>query len=113
MTDHEKMQRIDQLFSHVWMVRTLLKHSEDAEEDDELREVVRDLYDSMLAVGEAWQNQDAAAYLKQVKKKLGKLKSATQLYGEIQPEISLHTNFKMARQSLEVAVAEVERVMSM
>ena len=36
MNDVEKVARMDQLVSHLWMVRTFLKHSEEAEEDDEL-----------------------------------------------------------------------------
>ena len=45
------MREIDVELSHVWMVRTFLKHSEEAEEDDELRDVHRGLYDYMLALG--------------------------------------------------------------
>ena len=78
-TDLARMQRIEELCSHVWMVRTFLKHSEEAEEDDELREVHRDLYDFMLALGPALENQDTATFLKQAKKKLSKLKRATEL----------------------------------
>ena len=47
----DKVKKIDELLSHVWMVRTFLKHSEEAEEDDELLEVHRTLYDYMLALG--------------------------------------------------------------
>ena len=36
LSDQQRMQRLDELLSHVWMVRTFLKHSEEAEEDDEL-----------------------------------------------------------------------------
>ena len=45
------MNEIDAELSHVWMVRTFLKHSEEAEEDDEIRDVHRGLYDYMLALG--------------------------------------------------------------
>ena len=51
MTPKEKMQRIDDLLSHVWVVRTLIKHSEEAEEDEELLELQRMLYDYMLEDG--------------------------------------------------------------
>ena len=46
--DRQRVEEIDKLLSHVWMVRTFLKHSEEAEEDDELREVHRTLYDLSL-----------------------------------------------------------------
>ena len=48
MTDEEKVPAIDDLLSHVWMVRAFLKHCEEAEEDEELREVPRALYDLSL-----------------------------------------------------------------
>ncbi|MCA9174196.1 MAG: amidohydrolase [Planctomycetales bacterium] len=101
------MQRLDELLSHVWMVRTFLKHSEEAEEDDELCEVHRTLYDYMLSLGPSLTAGDAAGYLKQATKKLGKLRKAVELFDEIQPEISSHTNFVMARTSLAVAMAEI------
>lgn len=111
MTPAEAMQRIDTLLSHVWMVRTFLKHSEEAEEDDELREVHRTLYDYMLALGEPWKSQDGAAYLRQARKKYRKLKQACELFLEIQPEISSHTNFQMAATSLRTAVAEIGEIL--
>jgi len=54
MTSDEAMHRIDGLLAHVWMVRTFIKHSEEAEEDDELQEIYRKLYDYMLALGGPW-----------------------------------------------------------
>ena len=103
--------QLDLLLSHVWMVRTFLKHSEEAEEDDELQEVHRTLYDYMLALGAPLAAGDHAKYLKQAKKKLKKLKNATELFLEIQPEISSHTNFQMAARSLEVAVKQVAEIL--
>lgn len=109
--DLEKMQAIDVLLSHVWMVRTFLKHSEEAEDDEELCDVHRALYDYMLALGGPLKANDAAAYLKQARKKLAKLKQAVTLFEEIQPEISGHTNFEMARVSLIHAVAQVAKLL--
>lgn len=112
MTSDDSMRRIDRLLSHVWMVRAFLKHSEEAQEDDELAEVHRDLYDYMLALGAPLQAQDAASYLKLAKKKLGKLLGATERFREIQPEVSQHTNFQMAVLSLTSAVEEVRAILS-
>jgi cob(I)alamin adenosyltransferase len=112
MTDEEKMKRVDELCSHVWMVRTFLKHSEEAEEDEELCEVHRDLYDFMLALGPALDANDVPTFLKLAKKKLKRLKRALVLFQEIQPEISEHMNFKMAAASLKLAVDEVVNVLS-
>lgn len=109
MSPDEIMRRIDVQLSHVWVVRTFLKHSEEAEEDDELLEIVRELYDYCLAVGPAWNAQDAAEYLKIAGKKLGKVRAATEHFAEILPQVSAHTNFKMALASLRGALDEVER----
>jgi len=112
MTSYETMHRVDALLSHVWMVRTFIKHSEELEEDEELGDVQRSLYDYMLALGTAWKAQDAEAYLKQAKKKLGKLRGACQQFAELQPEVSTHTNFQMAVASLQQAVKEIEAALA-
>ena len=88
MTPHDRMTQIDELLSHVWMVRTFLKHSEEAEEIEELREVHRELYDYMLAVGEPWTNRDAEGYLKLAHKKYARLKRITEHFVAAQPDIS-------------------------
>jgi len=110
MSPLESMRRVDALLSHVWMVRTFLKHSEEAEESDDLLEVIRDLYDACLAVGPAWDAQDPEAYRKVLQKKLPKLRAATEHFAEIQPEVSAHTNFKMALMSLRTAVKDLTNV---
>ena len=71
----------------------------------------RDLYDFMLALGGPLNDNDADAYLKQAKKKYRKLREATELFTEIQPEISSHTNFQMAAHSLRLAVTEVSQLL--
>ncbi len=105
------MQAIDDQVAHVWMVRTFLKHSDEASEDEELASVHRDLYDFMLALGPALDAQDGDAYVKIAKKKLSKLRRATALFVEIQPEVSGHTNFKMAARSLQLAAARIEQLL--
>ena len=110
--DSALMRAIDAQVAHVWMVRTFLKHSDEAAEDEELASVHRDLYDFMLALGPSLDAGDAKAYLKLAAKKLSKLTRATELYTEIQPEVSGHMNFCMAARSLELAVAEIRRLVS-
>ena len=107
MTPAEKMKRIDGLLSHVWMVRTFLKHSDEAAEDEELAEVHRELYDYMLALGAPWQAGDADEYLRIATKKFARLQRTTALFVEIQPEVATHMNFQMAARSLQLAVAEI------
>ena len=108
---HRKVVAIDQQVAHLWMVRTFLKHADEAEEDEELRSVVRDIYDFILAVGPMDAVDDEAVYLKMAKKKLSKLRKATELYEEIQPEVSGHTNFMMAAMSLRLALDAITRIL--
>ena len=110
--DAVRAAAIDDQLAHVWMVRRFLKHCEEAEDDEELQEITRDLYDFMLAVGPARTEQDFATYIKMAKKKLKRLVRATDLFVEIQPEISGHTNFQMAAKSLRLAVEAIKKILS-
>ena len=110
-----RVRAIDTEIAHVWMVRTFLKHADEAEDDEDLRDIVRDLYDFILAVGpisdvDPDDAQQPAKYLKMAKKKLKKLRLACELYEEIQPEVSGHTNFAMAARSLRTAVNRITQV---
>lgn len=111
MTPDQAMQRIDALLTHVWMVRTFVKHSEEAEEDVELQEIHRELYDAMHAMGPAWQAGDSAAYLKQARKKIGKLRRTSERFAQLQPEVSTHMNFQMAVRSLQASLREIDAVL--
>ena len=112
MTPDDAMRRIDALLSHVWVVRTFVKHSEEAEDDDELMEIVRTLYDYSLALGPAWNAQDSAEYLKLARKKLAHLREAVTHFAEVQPQVSDHTNFKMAVRSLTTAVDDIGQILA-
>jgi hypothetical protein len=107
----QKMLDLDQQLSHVWMVRTFLKHSDEAAEDEELAEVHRELYDFMLALGPSIDSGDFENYLKLANKKFSKLRGALRLFAEIQPEISGHMNFKMALKSLKLAVDRIAKIL--
>lgn len=107
----QKMLDLDQQLSHVWMVRTFLKHSDEAAEDEELAEVHRELYDFMLALGPSIDSGDYENYLKLANKKFSKLRGALKLFAEIQPEISGHMNFKMALKSLTLAVERIAKIL--
>ena len=111
MTPETAMTRIDSQLSHVWMVRTFLKHSEEAEEEEELCEIHRELYDVMLALGQPLSKNDTEAYLRQIRKKIGKLKKTRDRFLELQKEVSGHMNFQMAALSLNRAVAEIEQIL--
>ncbi|OYP35153.1 amidohydrolase [Rhodopirellula sp. MGV] len=104
---HDRVIQIDQQVAHLWMVRTFLKHADESEDDEDLRDIVRDIYDFILAVGPLDEVDDDAKYLKMARKKLSKLRKATELYEEIQPEVSGHTNFVMAAKSLRLALDSI------
>ena len=106
-TPEERMRRIDTLLSHVWMVRTFIKHSEEAEDDEELGEIHRTLYDCMIALGGPLAACDSESYIKMLRKKIGRLKRVAQLFQDIQPEVSAHTNYQMAARSLTADVSEI------
>jgi cob(I)alamin adenosyltransferase len=108
----ELMRLVDTELAHIWMVRTFLKHSEEAAEDDELADVHRELYDYMLALGGPLKEGNAEEYLKVARKKLAKLRRATERFIAIQPEISGHTNFQMAAASLRAAVDAIGQLLS-
>lgn len=105
------MRRIDTLLAHVWMVRAFIKHSQETEDDEELADVHRALYDYHLAVGAAWRQQNAEEYLKQAGKKFSKLRAAAETFARIQPEVSTHTNFQMAVASLTAAVEQIGQIL--
>ena len=108
----ELMRLVDEQVAHVWMVRTFLKHSDEAAEDEELASVHRELYDFMLALGPALDAGDSEKYIKLAKKKLTKLRKATELFLEIQPEVSGHMNYQMAARSLAKSVANIEQLLA-
>ena len=110
--DWKKVREIDQQVAHLWMVRTFLKHADESEDDEDLRDIVRDLYDFILAVGPADEAESPRMYLKMAKKKLSKLRKATELYEEIQPEVSGHTNFVMAARSLRLTLDAIATVIA-
>jgi len=112
MMPAEVMQQIDTQLAHVWMVRTFLKHSDEAQEDDEIAEVHRELYDYMLALGAPFKAGDADDYLRTASKKLAKLRRVTALFTDLQPQVSTHTNFQMAAASLRAAVGRIEQLLA-
>ena len=107
----QRMRAIDDELAHVWMVRAFLNHCDEAVDDEELASVHRDLYDYMLALGPSRDADDSAAYLKLAHKKFGKLSKACELFQLIQPEVSSHTNFKMAAISLQQSVRRIEQLL--
>jgi hypothetical protein len=111
LTATEAMERINTVVAHAWMVRTFLKHAPEFEEDVERMEIPRAIFDFARAVETRYAERDAEGYLKMVRKKLGKLRSAVEHFATDQPKISNHTNFQQAAMSLTGCVRAIQEVL--
>jgi hypothetical protein len=110
MTPREAVERINVILAHAWMVRTFLKHAEEIQDDEEMLEVHRTLFDSIRAVEPAYQRQDYAEYLRRIKGKLPKIRRVAEFFSREYRRITDHTNFQMAALSLTGCVRHLEEV---
>jgi hypothetical protein len=110
MTPEEAIARCNTILAHAWMVRTFLKHADEVQENEDMLDVPRTLYDSIRAVEPAFQRADHADYLRRLKGKLPKLRRAADHFNAHFREFSPHTNFEMAALSLLGVVRELEEV---
>ncbi len=106
MTPAAAVQRCQDLFAHAWMVRTFVKHSPEVEDFPELMAVARTVFDISLSLES--RIGDPPAYFRQLGKKFRKLREATEQFRIDAPVASDHTNFRMAVQSMEACVRELE-----
>jgi hypothetical protein len=111
MTAGEAMTRCQPVLAHLWMVRTFLKHAPEIEEDAELLEVPRTLFDSIRGVEPAHERGDAAEFVRRLKGKLPKLRRVAELLERDLKRVSDHTNFQMAAASLTGAVRQLEEIL--
>lgn len=112
MTPEEAMERINVVLAHAWMVRTFLKHSEEIQDDEEMLEVHRMIFDYCRAVEPSRERGDAQEYLRRAGGKLPKLRRVAEFFEREYRRITDHTNFQMAAQSLTACVAEIEAALS-
>jgi hypothetical protein len=110
MTPSEAVERLNFVLAHLWMIRNFLKHADEIQEDEELLDVHRLLYDSIRAVEPAFQRGDTAEYLRRLKGKLGKLKRSAEFFAREFKRASSHTNFEMASQSFTGAVRQMQEI---
>jgi len=110
MTQEEAVARLDTILAHLWMVRTFLKHAEEIQENDELLDVPRTLFDCIRAVEPAKERGDLVDYLRRLQGKLPKIRRVAELFRQEYPNISAHTNFQMAANSLTGCVNQMEEV---
>lgn len=112
MTPAEAMERINLLLAHAWMVRQFLKHADEVQEDAEMLEVHRMIFDYSRAVEPSYQRKDAGEYLHRARGKLGKLRRQAEFFQENYRRVSEHTNFQMAATSLAFVVRQIEEVLA-
>ena len=110
MTPDEAVQRLNTVLAHAWMIRTFLKHADEIQENEEILEVPRTLYDSIRAVEPALQRGDTADYLRRLKGKLPKIRRVADAFNAHFREFSPHTNFEMAALSLLGVVRQMEEI---
>jgi hypothetical protein len=111
MTPEDAMERLNSILAHAWMVRTFLKHSEEIQDDEEMLEVHRMIFDYCRAVEPAYERKDTKDYLHRIKGKLPKLRKQTEFFAANFRRITDHTNFQMAALSLTGCVKEIEEVL--
>jgi len=106
------MKRINVILAHAWMVRTFLKHADEIQEDEEMLEVHRMIFDYIRALEPSFQRQDAKEYLHRARGKLPKLKRVADLFAREHRRVSDHTNFEMAAASLSGCVQRIEEILA-
>ena len=106
------MERINLILAHAWMVRQFLKHADEVQEDEEMLDVHRMIFDYTRAVEGAYQRRDPVEYLHRAKGKLSKLRKVAEFFHENFSRASDHTNFQMAAISLKFVVQQIEEVLA-
>jgi hypothetical protein len=112
MTPDEAMAACQPILAHLWMVRTFLKHAPEVEEDAELLEVPRMLFDSIRAVEPAKERGDVVEFVRRLKGKLPKLRRVAELLEREHKRVSDHTNFQMAAVSLSAGIRQLEEILT-
>ncbi|MBA4191566.1 MAG: hypothetical protein C0467_26600 [Planctomycetaceae bacterium] len=113
MSPDEAVGRLNTILAHAWMIRTFLKHADEIQENEDMLDVPRTLYDSIRAVEPAHQRGDIAEFLRRLKGKQSKLRRAADYFAAHFREFSPHTNFEMASASLLGVVQAMDEVFSL
>jgi hypothetical protein len=106
------MERLNTILAHAWMVRNFLKHAEEVQEDEEMLEVHRMIFDFIRAVEPSYQRQDAKEYLHRLRGKLPKLRRQAEFFAAEYQRVSTHTNFEMAARSLTGCVRTIDEILA-
>ena len=107
--DAAAVARCQAILAHAWMVRTFIKHSPEVEDFPELMGIVRAVFDLCRALES--RVADPPAYFHQLRKKLSKLRAATEQFASDAPLASDHTNFKQAVISMQTCVQDLGEIL--
>ncbi|MBY0457273.1 MAG: hypothetical protein K2V38_08050 [Gemmataceae bacterium] len=110
VTPADAVARLNTVLAHAWMIRTFLKHADEIQENEDMLDVPRTLYDSIRAVEPAFQRGDHGDFLRRLKGKLPKLRRASDHFSAHFREFSPHTNYEMAAASLRGVVQQMEEI---
>ena len=110
MTPEEAMEKLNAVFAHLWMVRTFLKHAEEIQDDEDMLQVPRMIFDYVRATEPSYQRADAVEFLHRARGKLAKLKRVADFIAQEHKRASDHTNFQMAALSLSACVKEIDEI---
>lgn len=100
LTPDQAMERANVILAHAWMVRTFLKHSEDIEDEEDMLEVHRTIFDAVRALEGSYQRKDSKEYIRRLKGKVPKLRRVAEFFAAEYTNVTTHTNFEMASISL-------------
>jgi hypothetical protein len=112
MSPEEAVERLKVVLAHAWMVRTFLKHAEEIQDDEQLLDVPRTIYDYVRATEPAAQRGDAKEFLHRIRGKLSKLRRAAEVLAAEWRRVSTHTNYEMAALSLTGCVRAIEETLA-
>ena len=111
MSPEEAMERLNTVMAHAWMVRNFLKHADEVQDDEEMLEVHRMIFDYIRALEPSYLRHDAKEYLHRARGKLSKLQKVAEYFAQDYGRVSSHTNFEMAARSLSGCVKEIEDIL--
>jgi len=103
MTPDAAMERINRILAHAWMVRQFLNTPTKVQEDEDMLDVHRMIFDYLRAVEPSYQRQDAPRVPAPARGKLSKLRKVAEFFEREYRRVSDHTNFQMAAASLSFA----------
>ena len=110
LTAEQIVSECQDVMAHAWMVRTFVKHSEEAEDFPELLNLARTVFDTARAL--ETRTGDPAGYLQMLQKKIGKLRRAAEQFRADAPRASTHMNCQQAVLSMDACVRRLDELLA-